>query len=103
MASKYSNDKLIDDQIRAELKPELEALSNEYFRRGQQAGPNAPLPFPNPGAGAPKATAAASTLDADALGKKARLKQAAAAAIGQVLTNEQAVKEVYAEAGIPID
>ena len=102
MASKYSNDKLIDDQIRAELKPELEALSNEYFRRGQRAGPNAPLPFPNPGAGAPPA-AAASTLDADALGKKARLKQAAAAAIGQHMTNEQAVREVYQEAGIPID
>jgi hypothetical protein len=96
--------KLIDDEIRAELRPELEALSNDYFRRGQLAGPGAPLPFPNPGAGAGAAPpAAASTVDADTLGKRARIKQAAAAAIGLQLSNEQAVREVYQEAGIPID
>jgi hypothetical protein len=41
--------------------------------------------------------------DAEALGKRARELQATAAAIGLQLSNEQAVRQAYEEAGKPID
>jgi hypothetical protein len=84
-------DKLVNDQLRKELEPELKELAERYYQKGLRDA-----------AGGGGATTSAFRTAED-LAKKARQKMAAAAAIGLPMTNEEAVKLAYAEAGIPLD
>jgi hypothetical protein len=82
------SDKILTDQIRKELQPEIDALAKHYFEEGKKA--------------AASASAAASPLhSAEVLARRAREKQAVAAAIGVHLSNIEAVKLAYEEAGVP--
>lgn len=82
-------EKLVTDQLRKELEPELKELADRYYKKGL--------------ADAAGGATTSAFRTAEDLAKKARQKMAAAAAIGLPMTNEEAVKLTYAEAGIPLD
>jgi hypothetical protein len=83
------SDKLTD-QVRKELQPEIDALAKHYFEEGKKA--------------AASAGATASPLNsAEVLARRGREKQAVAAAIGIHLSNIEAIRLAYEEAGVPLE
>jgi hypothetical protein len=89
-----SENKILTDQLRKELEPELDALAKHYFEKGKAAGPGGT--FPGAGAGVRHA-------DALALAARARQKMAASVAIGVPMTNEESVRLAYEEAGASLE